>query len=143
MQTTDFDNAVEQYHLAVRAFVTGNPAPNQQKFSHHEDVTLMNPLNPVAHGWEQVAAELARASALLRDGEVTAFERVAQYITPHLACIVEIERARATVGARADIASIDLRVTTIFRPEEGDWKVVHRHADTLTTPQTIESAITK
>jgi ketosteroid isomerase-like protein len=141
MHTTDFDDAVEQYHLAVQAFVTGNPEPNQQKFSHQEDVTLMNPLNPVAHGWEQVSAELERASALLSDGEVIAFERVAQYITPDLACMVEIERARAKVGAQAGTASIELRVTTIFRPEEGAWKVVHRHADPITTPRTVDSLI--
>jgi ketosteroid isomerase-like protein len=141
MHTTDFDDAVEQWHLAVRAFVMGNPAPNQQMFSHREDVTLMNPVHPVAHGWKEVFMELERASALLSDGEVTTFERVAHYITPELACIVEIERARAKVGARADIASIELRVTTIFRPEEGTWKVVHRHADPITTPRAIESAI--
>lgn len=141
MHTTDFDDAVEQYHLAVRAFVTGNPVPNQQTFSHQEDVTLMNPLNPVAHGWEQVSAELERASAQVSDGEITAVERVAQYVTPELAYIVEIERTTARLGGRDDVASFALRATTIFRLENGTWKVVHRHADDITTPRAIESVI--
>jgi ketosteroid isomerase-like protein len=34
-----------------------------------------------------------------------------------------------------------LRVTMIFRPEEGEWKVVHRHADPITTPRPAESVI--
>jgi hypothetical protein len=29
----------------------------------------------------------------------------------------------------------------IFRPEDGTWKVVHRHADPISTPQPAESLI--
>ncbi len=29
-----------------------------------------------------------------------------------------------------------LRVTHVYRRENGEWKIVHRHADTLTTDQT-------
>jgi hypothetical protein len=35
----------------------------------------------------------------------------------------------------------DLRVTLSLRPEEGTWKVVHRHADSMTMAQPIESVI--
>ena|SRR5437879_3233049 len=141
MSTADFDEAVEQYHLALREFVKGTPMPNQERFTHREDVTLANPVYPVVRGWEQVAATMERAAAQMSDGEITAFERVAQYVTPDLAYIVEIERNMGRVGARAGIVPFDLRVTTIFRPEDGTWKVMHRHADAVTTPRPIESLI--
>jgi ketosteroid isomerase-like protein len=64
-------------------------------------------------------------------------------VTPELAYVVRVERARAKVGGREDIAPIALRVTSIFRPEEGTWKVVHLHADPITTAQTAESVIQK
>jgi hypothetical protein len=55
--------------------------------------------------------------------------------------VVEIERAKAKIGGREDITPFDLRVTMIYRPEEGTWKVVHRHADPITTAQQAESVI--
>jgi ketosteroid isomerase-like protein len=54
---------------------------------------------------------------------------------------VQIERARAKIGAREDITPYAVRATMIFRPEEGEWKVVHRHADPITTAQPTESVI--
>jgi ketosteroid isomerase-like protein len=60
-----------------------------------------------------------------RDGQATGFENVAKYVTADLAYIVEVERCKAKVGGREDIARIAVRVTTIFRPEEGIWKLVH------------------
>jgi len=55
--------------------------------------------------------------------------------------MVWVERVKAKVGGRQDVALIALRVTTIFRPEDGTWKVVHRHADPITTAQPVESII--
>jgi ketosteroid isomerase-like protein len=143
MSTFDFDEAAEHYHRALGELVEGNPEPNKMVFSHREDVTLANPLGPAVRGWEQVAATMERAASLLREGEIVAFENGAKYVTPELAYIVEVERNKAKIGGRQDIAPFDLRVTTIFRPEDGTWKVVHRHADPITTAQPIESIIQK
>ena len=46
-----------------------------------------------------------------------------------MAYVVEVERFRSKVGGAADFAEFALRVTTIFRREDGEWKIVHRHAD--------------
>ena len=110
-------------------------------WSHRENVTLANPLGPPVRGWEQVAAAAERAASQLRDGEIVGYEIVAKYVTAELAYLVEIERAKAQLVASQDIAPITLRVTTIFRPEDGTWKVVHRHADSITTAQPVESII--
>jgi ketosteroid isomerase-like protein len=103
--------------------------------------TLSNTFGPPVRGWEQAAATMERAASNYRDGEFVGSESVAKYVTPELAYIVEVERYQAKVGGREDVTQIALRVTTIFRPEEGTWKVVHRHADPITTPQPAESVI--
>ncbi len=139
----DVDQLTEQYQLGLEEFVKGNPEPCKRLISHRDDVTLANPFGPPARGWEQVAKTIEHAASTIRDGEITSFDVISKLVTPELAYIVWIERAEAKVGERQDIAPVDLRVTMILRPEEGTWKIVHRHADTITTAQPAESLIQK
>jgi ketosteroid isomerase-like protein len=53
-------------------------------------------------------------------------------VTPELAYVVQIEHLESKVGEREEISPYALRATMIFRPEDGTWKVVHRHADPIT-----------
>jgi ketosteroid isomerase-like protein len=132
---------LNNFHLAQGEFAKGNPEPCKRFFSHREDVTLNNPLSPPARGWEQVAETTDRAASPLRDGKFLSAEIIAKHVTPELAYVVEIERGEAKVGGREDITPWALRATMIFRPEDGEWKVVHRHADPITTEQPAESVI--
>jgi ketosteroid isomerase-like protein len=142
MATVDeVDELIEQYQLALDEFMKGNPKPVQKLFSHREDASLANPYNPPVRGWERIAEVTEHAASLRRDGEATGFEIVSKYVTPELAYIVQIERLKAKVGGREDITPYSLRSTMIFRPEDGGWKVVHRHADPITTAQPAESVL--
>ena len=136
------DELTERYFRAQGEFLRGNPEPVKDLFSHTEDVTLANPYGPPVRGCEQVAKTIEHASSLRRDGEFVGWQIVAKYVTAELAYVVQIERAEAKVGAREDISPLAVRSTMIFRPEEdGEWKIVHRHADPITTPQPAESVI--
>jgi ketosteroid isomerase-like protein len=84
---------------------------------------------------------MQRGAAQFRDGENVGFEIIERYVAPDLAYVVRVERAKTKVGGGEDVAPIALRVTMIFRPEEGSWKVVHRHADPITTRRPAESVI--
>jgi len=84
---------------------------------------------------------MERAASHYRDGEIVGFENVAKHVTPALAYIVEVERYQAKVDGREEITPVALRVTSIFGPEDGTWKVVHRHADPITTAQPAESVL--
>src|SRR5215210_2219218 len=137
----DVDQLIEQWQLAAGEFVKGNSEPVKKLWSRQEDATLANPYGPPARGWEQVAKTVEHAASLRRDGEFVGSEIVAKYVTPELAYVVQLERAKAKVGGREDIAPIATRATMIFRPEDGTWKMVHRHADPITTAQPTESVI--
>jgi ketosteroid isomerase-like protein len=137
----DVDELIEQYYRAQREFLKGNPEPVKDLFSRREYVTLANPYGPPVRGCEQVAKTIEHASSLRSDGTFVGWQIVAKYVTAELAYVVQIERAEAKIGAREDITPYAVRSTMIFRPEDGEWKVVHRHADPITTPQPAESVI--
>ena len=137
----DVDQLIEQFHLASNEFLQGNPEPVSKLWSHREDVSLANPYGPPAHGWEQVAKTAEHTASRVRDGEFVSAEIIEKNVTPELAYVVEIERAKAKIGGSEDVTPFALRVTMIFRPEEGTWKIVHRHADPITTPQPAESVL--
>ena len=139
----DVDELIDQFHLAQDELVKGNAEPALRLFSHWEDATLCNPLGPPVKGWEQVAKSSQQAAAGSRDGSMVSFETIAKYVTPELAYVVEIERGKAKIGGTENITPFAVRATMIFRPEDGVWKIVHRHADPITTAQPAESIIRK
>jgi ketosteroid isomerase-like protein len=137
----DLDGVLKQFKQAGNEFVKGDTEPVQKLFSHRDDVNLANLFGPPVRGWDQVAEAQRRGASVFRDGEIYDFEMVAKYVTAELACVVWIERTNAKVGGGEDVTPCDLRVTMTLRPEEGTWKVVHRHADPITTAQPAESVI--
>ena len=137
----DVDELIEQYHRVQREFLRGNPEPVKDLFSHTEDVTLANPYGPPVRGFDEVAKTIEHAASLRSDGTFVEWQIVAKYVSAELAYVVQIERAEAKIGAREEITPLAVRSTMIFRPEEGKWKIVHRHADPITTPQPAESVI--
>jgi ketosteroid isomerase-like protein len=139
----EHDLPLEEYHRAGLEITNGNPAVYKALYSRRDDVTLANPFGPPARGWSDVSKTLDRAAANYRDGEVVGFENVSLVTIPDLAYTVEVESYRARVGGAQQKASVALRVTTVFRREEGVWKVAHRHADPITATRPPESVVQK
>ena len=141
MLDPDLGRFVDDYHGALDEFFRGNPEPAKLLYSHREDVSLANPFGPVAIGWPRVAETMERAASNYRDGAATGFETLVTYVTPELAYLVEVERFEAKIGGHEETASGALRVTSIIRPEDGGWRIVHRHADPITSARSAESVI--
>jgi ketosteroid isomerase-like protein len=137
----ELEAAIDEYHAAAAEFVQGEPERYKAVVSHRDDVSNANPFRPTARGWAEVEETFERAAALWRDGEVVGFDRLAQAVTPELAYILEFERFRAKIGGSDKIVPVELRVTSVLRREDGEWKVIHRHADSITTPQPPESVV--
>jgi ketosteroid isomerase-like protein len=137
----DVDELIERYNLALGEFMEGNAEPAKRLWSHREDASLTNPQGSVARGWTEIAEATDRATSTRRDGRFLGFETVAKGVTGELAYVVEVEHLEAKVHGGREITPYALRVTMIFGPEEGAWKVVHRHADQIAIPQPDESVL--
>jgi len=133
MLASDLTKFIEQDHLALDAFVKGDPEPLKNLYSRRDDVIIANPFGPPAKGWEKAAETMDRAATNFRDGEASGFERVTEYATADLGYILEIERFRSKIGGGDKLMPFALRVTTIFRREEGAWRIILRHADPITS----------
>lgn len=133
--------AIAPYHNAAAEFIRGDAESYKRCFSQTADISLANPFKPAATGWAEADATMTQAATLWRDGEVVSFERIAELVTPELAYIFEFERFRAKIGGAEQSTPVNLRVTTIFRPENGAWKVVHRHADPITEARPASSVV--
>jgi ketosteroid isomerase-like protein len=141
MVSPDLGAFIDRYHAALDEFFRGNPEPAKELYSHRKDATLGNPFGPFAIGWQQVEATMERAASNYRDGRATGFDSFGTHATPELAYLVEVERFEARVGAEREMVSGALRVTSVLRPESGTWRIVHRHADPITTPRAADSVI--
>jgi ketosteroid isomerase-like protein len=141
MKRQDLGDFVDRYHAALDEFFRGNPGPTKQLYSHREDASLGNPFGPFALGWEQVETTMERAASNYTEGRATGFDTIAAHVTPQLACLVEVERFEAKVVGQEIAAAGALRVTSVLRLEDGAWRILHRHADPITTPRAADSVI--
>lgn len=136
-----FDQAIEANHRALDQIAKGDPSGFFELYSDSEDATLANPFGPPERGRAQIEQAGNRAASNYRDGKVIEFESFAKVEGDAFGYTVEIERFEAKVGGSDETTPVALRCTCIFRPEDGVWKLVHRHADPITKLQRAESVV--
>ena len=139
--TDDHDLPMKEYRRAGLEITRGNPEVYKSLWSRRNDVTLANPFGPPVRGWQEVSDRLDLAASNYRDGRDYEFENIATVIAPELAYTVEIERIRARVGGSGELTPLAIRATTVFRREDGNWKVTHRHGDPITSMRPAESVL--
>ena len=137
----DLDEFVRQCEKAWQVFVTGDPGPAMLLFSHRDDVTLANPWGPAATGWTEVSQTLEAAAGRFRRGHVSAYDMRSQFVAEDVAWCHEVERGQAMLGGRSELEEFALRVTSIYRREEGQWRIVLRHADPIVVPRPPDATL--
>ena len=137
----DLDQVIDDSHAALDAFTRGDAEPLKALFSQGDDVTIANPFGPPVRGWPGAGETMTRAATYWRDGSALGFDRISECTTPALAYIVEMERYEGKMGGSSELTPVTLRVTTVFRPEDGRWRIVHRHADPIASARSADSVI--
>jgi len=137
----DLEAAIRESHEALRRILNGDPSGYAALFADRDDITLGNPFGPFGKGREAVLKALNNASTKYRDGSVVAVDRVAVYGDERFICLVEIEHDRAKLGDAQDFSEFAARVTSVYEKIGGRWRLVHRHADPITTARPAESML--
>ena len=119
---------------AEKALHSGDLAPRLEIWSTRDPVTLFGAWGPCKSGWEDVSRTFRWVASRFSFNEAYEFELVAAGISGDLAYTVGYEHSSSSVdGAPAEPNT--LRVTHIYRREDGGWKIVHRHGDHLPVDQ--------
>lgn len=137
----ELEATITQSHEALRKILNGDPSGYAALFADRDDITLGNPFGPFGKGRVAVLKALNNASMKYKDGTVVSVERIAAYGDDKLFILVEIEHDRAKLGKSADFAEFAARVTSVYQRIGRSWKLVHRHADPITTPRPAESML--
>jgi ketosteroid isomerase-like protein len=116
-------------HEAETALHNGDAGPRFAMWSHTDPVTVFGAaFSPI--GWAEVAPMFDDLATRFSDCSSCEWEVVAAEVGDDLAYLVAIERTTAAIGG-SEATSYMLRSTTIFRREDDEWKIVHRHADPI------------
>jgi ketosteroid isomerase-like protein len=126
------DETLERSRAAANAMARGDANGVKAAYAHADDVTLANPFGHTVRGWDEVEAALDFVSSRFSGAEVTEFNNIARYETESLATFLDVEHWRTRVGDN-DMSEFDLPVSSIYRNEIGEWKLVHRHADPISS----------
>ena len=131
----DFGAMLSRVEAAQVELVRGRAEAFKALWSHGDDVTLIGGLGgPIEKGWPQVSKRLDWVSTQYSEGSRT-HQEVSRVVGGGFAHVVQ--RETLTYRAPADGRQItqELRTTMVFRLESGQWRIVHRHADSLTVRQ--------
>jgi ketosteroid isomerase-like protein len=112
---------------AETALHNGDAGPRMAMWSHGHPVTLFGAVMG-GSGWEEIEPIFRRLGTSFSDCRGYDLAVIAAGAGDDLAYTVGFEHTTAAVLGGPPSAYV-LRVTTVFRREDGDWKVVHRHAD--------------
>lgn len=133
--------AAARLYEAVNHVCDGNPAPMLRVWSHADDATYFDTRGEVQRGWAALEAYWKNAAAAnaQADVRISAVAELLQVVTSgDLAYVVASEAVRR----EGDPAVMQTRATNVFRRENGEWKMIHRHADApprIDTPASDES----
>ena len=130
MPNDSWNIAMIELQAAQEAFMNGDACPLQALYSHADDVTVMGGFGGVEQGWTEVGPRLAWAASHFHGGAYS-HQVVVMTVGRDVACLISLERWTRTAPDGRLLPALDLRVTQMFRLEEGRWRLVHRHADEL------------
>ena len=113
----------------------GDASPRRALWSRSEPVSVWGAWRN-AHGQDQVDELFTTLAASFSDCVSFELEVTSYDVVGDMAFTVGLEHTSASVSGEP--RTYTLRVTQVYRREGGDWKVAHRHADTVRDPDPHE-----
>ena len=118
-------SALYQAELALH---NGDSSPRRALWSRNEPVSILGAWRN-AYGQHELDEVFIGLERTFSDCTSYAFELQAYDVVDDMAYTAGLEHTSASVNGQPQ--SYTLRATQVYRREGGEWKVAHRHADTV------------
>ena len=119
----------------LRALHNGDPRPRLAMWSTKDPVTLFGAAMS-GRGWDEVSGIFRSIASRWSDCTDQHVDIVAAGVSGDLAYTVGFEHTSVSVDG-VPVEPYTLRVTHIYRREDGAWKIVHRHGDAPPADQSL------
>ena len=124
------ENIVPRQQAADDAIHAGDAEPRKALWSRRDPVTVLGAFGVAASGWDECEEVFDWLATVFTGSESFELEIIAAGVSGDLAYTVGYENSVAS--RRGEPAKPNrLRVTHVYRREDGEWKIVHRHGDGL------------
>ena len=131
-QTTDedFESFLARREQISNEYIQGNAAPLVGISTTSDPATFFPPNGDHVVGAAKVNAANEKGANAFGKGSVGRFEVIHSGSSGEFGFWTGIQHADVNMEVKKERVSMQLRTTEIFRIERGEWRLVHRHADT-------------
>ena len=123
-----FRKALDQETATQTAMLNGDPGPMIDHWADSDDITVFGGWGRTEQGRKPVTDAMRWVGSRFTGADDVDLEHLVIGSSGDLAYTVGFERSHVSIdgGPRSDMT---LRVTHIYRRIDGEWKLIHRHAD--------------
>jgi ketosteroid isomerase-like protein len=125
-----FAAALDRLHAALAKVANGDVTDIKALYAHSDDATSFYGWGGYEQGWDAVSRRWDWAGSQFNGGSVS-HQAVTTVVTSQLAYVTEIETFKVRMQGMAEPTQWSNRVTHIFRLQDGEWRLLHRHANRL------------
>jgi hypothetical protein len=126
---TSFREFLPRFEAGLNWFVNGDPTTWNQHVSRTANGSILGGFGGYEIGGQVDARYAWAASQFEESGAKVRVEYLSTVVAGDLAYTVSIERSQVRIRGKAAPIPMALRATHAFRREDGQWKLLHRHAD--------------
>ena len=125
-----FDAFLARREAASLDYINGQSEPLLALSTHADPATFFPPSGERVQGAKQVNASNQHGAQAFAAGSSGRFEVMQASASGGLAFWTGVQHAKVRMAGKPEPIAMQLRTTEIFRVEDGEWKLIHRHADT-------------
>lgn len=126
-----FRKFLKEREKASQAYVGGDGEPLVKVSATKSPATFFSPGGDLTEGAKKIAARYKKDAEAFESADENKFKTLQMSADESIAFRVGLQKSVVTLKGKKKPVPMTLRVTEIFRRDDGDWKLVHRHADFL------------